>query len=168
MQADTTLERINLTVRGVIAESARRPIDEVQLDALLDDSGLALDSLFADHTQRRTRRALRHHAPGFRIGRSEDRAFGSRCRRADREKHRRARAPRRAGINAPQTRAEREALSRTALEQIEHERVQVAAHYEHAVRSGAGSWLDRYQDAVVFQNHGRQFVGRWTRSKPDN
>ena len=34
-------------------------------------------------------------------------------------------------MNAPRTRAEREALSRSAIEQIEHERVQVAAHYEH-------------------------------------
>jgi cyclopropane-fatty-acyl-phospholipid synthase len=34
-------------------------------------------------------------------------------------------------VNAPRTRAEREALSRSAIDQIEHERVQVAAHYEH-------------------------------------
>jgi acyl carrier protein len=45
MHADTTLQQINLTVRQLIAESVRRPLEEVPLDALLDDSGLALDSL---------------------------------------------------------------------------------------------------------------------------
>ena len=45
MHSDTTLEAINLTVRRLIAESLQRPIEEVRLDASLDDSGLALDSL---------------------------------------------------------------------------------------------------------------------------
>jgi acyl carrier protein len=45
MHADTTLQQINLTVRQLIAESVRRPLEEVPFDALLDDSGLALDSL---------------------------------------------------------------------------------------------------------------------------
>jgi len=45
MHSDTTLEAINLTVRQLIAESLQRPIEEVPLDASLDDSGLALDSL---------------------------------------------------------------------------------------------------------------------------
>lgn len=34
-------------------------------------------------------------------------------------------------VIAPRTRAEREAAARSAAEQIEHERVQVAAHYQH-------------------------------------
>ncbi len=34
-------------------------------------------------------------------------------------------------MNAPRTRAEREAFARSAVQQVEHERVQVAAHYEH-------------------------------------
>src|SRR5204862_2452630 len=45
VHSDTTLEAINLTVRRLIAESLQRPIEEVRLDASLDDSGLALDSL---------------------------------------------------------------------------------------------------------------------------
>ena len=34
-------------------------------------------------------------------------------------------------MNAPRTRAEREAFARSTVQQVEHERVQVAAHYEH-------------------------------------
>ena len=45
MHMDRQLEEINLAVRQLIADGVRRPIEEVPLDAALDDSGLALDSL---------------------------------------------------------------------------------------------------------------------------
>ena len=45
MHAHKKQEEINLSVRQLIADSVRRPIAEVPLDATLDDSGLALDSL---------------------------------------------------------------------------------------------------------------------------
>jgi acyl carrier protein len=45
MHVARNAEDINLAVRQLIADSVRRPIADVALDATLDDSGLALDSL---------------------------------------------------------------------------------------------------------------------------
>ena len=45
MHVARNTEDINLTVRQLIADSMRRPIADIALDATLDDSGLALDSL---------------------------------------------------------------------------------------------------------------------------